>query len=41
MQIRSRGLWDLGNKDDGFVMGVIGKWLKVFVFAPEPTFYSL
>ena len=25
----------------GFVMGVIGKWSKVVVFALEPTFYYL
>ena len=25
----------------GFVMGVIGKWSKVVVFAPEPAFYYL
>ena len=27
MQIRSRGLWDLGNKDDGFCYGC--KWEMV------------
>ena len=31
----------LETKMMGFVMGVIGKWSKVVVFAPEPAFYYL
>ena len=31
----------LETKMMGFVMGVIGKWSKVVVLAPEPAFYYL
>ena len=41
MQIRSRVYGILETKMMGFVMGVIGKWSKVVIFAPEPAFYYL
>ena len=39
--IRSRVYGILETKMMGFIMGVIGKWSKVVVFAPEPAFYYL
>ena len=41
MQLDLGVYWILETEMMGFVMGVIGKWSKVVVFAPEPSFYYL
>ena len=41
MQLDLRVYDILETKMMGFVMGVIRKWSKVVVFAPEPAFYYL